>query len=95
MKRVVVERVPDAEALTFRANEYSKNDGNDSGWKAMLLTKVVIGNGKKLVHDDTSLTQPPEGFDSVSFFPANFSVVTLIGRLGSCGGGPRWISKLR
>jgi len=30
-----------------------------------LLNKVVVGNGMKLSQDDTSLTEPPPGYDSV------------------------------
>jgi len=52
--------------LTFRSNDYSKNEGITSDWKALLLNKVVVGNGKKLTQDDITLTQPPSGYDSVS-----------------------------
>lgn len=65
---ILVERVSDIEALAFRSNDYSRNDGSDSDWKALLLNKVVVGNGMKLIRDDTSLTKPPAGYDSVSFF---------------------------
>jgi hypothetical protein len=34
--------------------------------KAVLLNKVVVGKGKKLMYDDTTLTAPPPGYDSVS-----------------------------
>jgi len=54
------------EILTFRSNDYSKNEGITSDWKALLLNKVVVGNGKKLTQDDITLTQPPSGYDSVS-----------------------------
>ena len=65
---VVIERTFDVEVFTFRSNDYSKNIGVDSEWKALLLNKVVVGNGKKLIQNDTSLTEPPTGFDSVSIF---------------------------
>ena len=65
---VVIERTFDVEVSTFRSNDYSKNIGVDSEWKALLLNKVVVGNGKKLIQNDTSLTEPPTGFDSVSIF---------------------------
>jgi hypothetical protein len=52
---------------TSRSNDYSKNIGVNSEWKALLLNKVIVGKGKKLTKDDTSLTQPPPGYDSVSF----------------------------
>lgn len=32
----------------------------------MLLNKVVVGKGHKMVHDDLSMTAPPPGYDSVS-----------------------------
>ena len=51
-----------------RSNDYSINDGVVSDWKALLLNKVVVGNGVKLTHDDTTLTRPPRGYDSVSIF---------------------------
>ena len=52
--------------LAPRSNDYSENVGISSGLKALLLNKVVVGNGKKMINDDTSLTAPPPGFDSVS-----------------------------
>jgi hypothetical protein len=33
----------------------------------MLLNKVVVGKGCKMLQDSTSLTAPPPGYDSVSF----------------------------
>ena len=32
----------------------------------MLLNKVVVGKGYKILHNDPSLTAPPSGYDSVS-----------------------------
>lgn len=52
-------------STSSKSNDYSKNMGINSGWKALLLNKVVVGNGKRLINDDTSLTAPPPGFDSV------------------------------
>ena len=51
---------------TFRSNDYSKNMGINSEWKALLLNKVVVGNGLKLSQNNTALTEPPSGYDSVS-----------------------------
>ena len=68
----VVERASDIGILAFRSNDYSKNLGISSEWKALLLNKVVVGNGKKLTQDDTSLTEPPPGYDSVSVFALAF-----------------------
>jgi len=49
----------------LRSDRYSRNDYK-SNWKAMLLNKVVVGKGYKMTVDNTSLTQPPAGYDSVS-----------------------------
>ena len=65
--------------LIFRSNDYSRNDGKNSTWKALLLNKVIVGNGKKLIQDDTTLTKPPLNHDSVSVFWAGAPVVTLTG----------------
>ena len=51
----------------IRSNDYSHNDCKSS-LKAILLNKVVVGKGCKLLQDNTSLTAPPTGYDSVSFF---------------------------
>lgn len=52
-------------STSSKSNDYSKNVGIDSELKALLLNKVVVGNGKKLIKTDTSLTAPPAGFDSI------------------------------
>jgi len=52
-------------STSSKSNDYSKNEGNASKWKALLLNKVVVGKGKKLTNDDTTLTQPPPGYNSV------------------------------
>lgn len=51
--------------------------GGVSSLKAMLLTKVVVGKGKKLLQGDVTLTSPPPGFNSVIGEPA----ATAIGDL--------------
>ena len=51
-----------------RTDQYSRNDCT-SAWKAMLLNRVVVGCGYKLMADNTTLTKPPTGFDSVSGDP--------------------------
>ena len=49
-----------------RSNDYSRNASScKSSLKAILLNKVVVGRGCKMVHDSTSLTAPPSGYDSV------------------------------
>ena len=57
--------------LSFRSNDYSRNEST-SKWKALLLNKVVVGKGTKLSRDDPTLTQPPLGYDSVSIFGSFF-----------------------
>ncbi|KAF9790510.1 hypothetical protein BJ322DRAFT_1104161 [Thelephora terrestris] len=52
-------------STSSKSNDYSKNLGVSSDWKALLLNKVVVGNGKKLTQDDTTLTEPPPGYNSV------------------------------
>ena len=53
--------------VALRSNDYSHNDCKSS-LKAILLNKVVVGKGCKLLQDNTSLTAPPTGYDSVSFY---------------------------
>lgn len=50
--------------LSLRANDYSSNDCK-SPLKAILLNKVVVGKGCKMLHDTVTLTSPPSGYDSV------------------------------
>ncbi|KAF9790516.1 hypothetical protein BJ322DRAFT_1036993 [Thelephora terrestris] len=52
-------------STSSKSNDYSKNIGINSEWKALLLNKVIVGKGKKLTKNNTSLTQPPPGYDSV------------------------------
>ncbi|OAX41486.1 ADP-ribosylation [Rhizopogon vinicolor AM-OR11-026] len=51
-------------STSSKSNDYSSNV-NPSGLKAMLLNKVVVGKGYKMTQDNTSLTAPPSGYDSV------------------------------
>ncbi|KAF8808435.1 ADP-ribosylation [Phlegmacium glaucopus] len=50
--------------IDSRSKDYSHNDCI-SPLKAILLNKVVVGKDYKLLQDDTSLTSPPAGYDSV------------------------------
>jgi hypothetical protein len=53
--------------LVYRANDYSSNDKNiDTPWVALLLSKVSTGNEWVIRQDNTALTAPPQGYDSVS-----------------------------
>jgi len=52
-------------SISSKSNDYPKNIGIKSKWKALLLNKVVVGNGKNLIQGDKSLTEPPTGYDSV------------------------------
>ena len=38
----------------------------------MLLNKVIVGKGYKMLHDSPSMTAPPSGYDSVSRAPHLF-----------------------
>jgi len=51
-------------STSSKSNDYSSNDRN-SKWKALLLNKVAVGKGMKLTQNDTTLTKPPTGYDSV------------------------------
>jgi len=51
-------------STSSKSDSYSQN-GCTSNWKAMLLNNVVVGEGYKTLVDDTSLTEPPAGYDSV------------------------------
>ena len=82
-----IERASNVAVFPDRSNDYSINDGIISDWKALLLNKVVVGNSVKLTHDDTALTRPPPGYDSVSIFWLVHSEDIDQG-LGSCGSGP-------
>ncbi|KXN81212.1 hypothetical protein AN958_05727 [Leucoagaricus sp. SymC.cos] len=51
-------------STSSKSNDYSQNDCK-SNLKAIVLNKVVVGKGYKLTHDLTTLTSPPQGYDSV------------------------------
>ncbi|CCM01087.1 uncharacterized protein FIBRA_03135 [Fibroporia radiculosa] len=51
-------------ATSSKANDYVKENGG-SPYRAALLNDVVLGKAKKLFTGDTSLTAPPQGYDSV------------------------------
>ncbi|KAG2118511.1 ADP-ribosylation [Suillus cothurnatus] len=51
-------------STSSKSNDYSTNV-NPSKLKAILLNKVVVGKGYKMTQDNTSLTAPPAGYDSV------------------------------
>lgn len=60
-----------------RSDRYSHNDCN-SNWKAMLLNRVVVGRGYKMTVDNTTMTEPPAGYDSVSVVaPKSFCEVLM------------------
>ena len=53
--------------LICRASECSSNDKNvATPWVAVLLSKVAAGHECVMRHDNTTLTTPPQGYDSVS-----------------------------
>lgn len=51
-------------STSSKSNDYSTNV-NPSKLKAILLNKVIVGKGYKMTQDNTSLTTPPTGYDSV------------------------------
>lgn len=51
-------------STSSKSDAYSCNSCT-SEWKAMLLNRVVVGNGYKMRVDNTGLTEPPPGYDSV------------------------------
>ncbi|KAF6755456.1 hypothetical protein DFP72DRAFT_811701 [Ephemerocybe angulata] len=51
-------------STSSKSNDYSHNDCK-SNLKAILLNKVIVGKGCKMLQDNTSLTSAPAGFDSV------------------------------
>lgn len=51
-------------STSSKSDDYASNDCT-SKFKAVLLNKVVVGKGHKMIHDNTTLTAPPLGFDSV------------------------------
>ncbi|KAI0790013.1 hypothetical protein C8Q75DRAFT_136034 [Abortiporus biennis] len=52
-------------STSSKANDYSQNIDSHTSLKAILLNKVVVGKGCKMTVDNTTLTSPPSGFDSV------------------------------
>ncbi|KIM64290.1 hypothetical protein SCLCIDRAFT_1213393 [Scleroderma citrinum Foug A] len=51
-------------STSSKSNDYSNNI-KPSKLKAILLNKVVVGKGYKMMQDNTNLTAPPTGYDSV------------------------------
>ncbi|KAG6335683.1 hypothetical protein ID866_3417 [Astraeus odoratus] len=51
-------------STSSKSNDYSTNM-KPSNLKAILLNKVVVGKGYKMTQDNSSLTGPPPGYDSV------------------------------
>ncbi|KAF9643753.1 hypothetical protein BDM02DRAFT_1355394 [Thelephora ganbajun] len=81
-------------STSSKSNDYSYNEGITSDWKALLLNKVVVGKGIKLTQDNTNLTQPPSGYDSVSILD-RFPSGDTDQELGPCRSCPGRSSKLR
>ncbi|KAF8839651.1 ADP-ribosylation [Paxillus ammoniavirescens] len=51
-------------STSSKSNDYS-NNVKPSNQKAILLNKVVVGKGYKMTQDNTTMTAPPPGYDSV------------------------------
>ena len=52
-------------STSSKSDDYASNTGKSSS-KAMLLNKVVVGNGCKMTENSDKLTSPPPGYDSAS-----------------------------
>ncbi|KAI0337036.1 hypothetical protein BDW22DRAFT_1340582, partial [Trametopsis cervina] len=52
-------------STSSKSNDYAQNTDSSAPLKAILLNKVVVGKGYKMTQDNTSMTAPPAGFDSV------------------------------
>ncbi|KAI0090989.1 hypothetical protein BDY19DRAFT_886832 [Irpex rosettiformis] len=52
-------------STSSKASDYSQNTDLNAPLKAIFLNKVIVGRGYKMTQDNTSLTAPPAGFDSV------------------------------
>lgn len=50
-------------STSSKSDDYSQNK-LPSNWKALLLNKVVVGRGHKMIQDEPLRTGPPLGFDS-------------------------------
>jgi len=53
-----------ASATSSKSDDYAKNTAQ-SKYKAMFLTTVIVGNGKKRTNDKKDYTCAPPGFDSI------------------------------
>jgi len=51
-------------SLSSKSDELSENIGH-SNLKALVLNKVIVGEGCKVTQDNTTLKAPPKGYDSV------------------------------
>ncbi|KAI5120710.1 hypothetical protein M0805_007672 [Coniferiporia weirii] len=52
-------------STSSKSDDYSDNAGKTLPLKSILLNKVVVGKGCKMTQDNTTLTAPPAGYDSV------------------------------
>ncbi|KAK7682519.1 hypothetical protein QCA50_014319 [Cerrena zonata] len=52
-------------STSSKSDDYSSNTDSRASTKAIILNKIVVGKGYKMTEDDTKLTAPPAGFDSV------------------------------
>ena len=62
--RALVNRYSCPDPVVSRSNDYIRTLV-DSPWKAILLSRVVAGNGVKYTTYEPTLAQPPAGYDSV------------------------------
>lgn len=52
-------------STSSKSDDYACDATAQSSLKSMILAKVVVGRGCKMRYDDTTLTAPPLGYDSV------------------------------
>jgi len=53
-----------ASSTSSKSDDYSSNIATSAN-KAILLTTVIVGRGYKVTQNDTTLTEPPQGYHSV------------------------------
>ncbi|EPS93941.1 hypothetical protein FOMPIDRAFT_93895 [Fomitopsis schrenkii] len=58
-------------STSSKANDYASERGG-SGLKAMLLSEVILGRVSRMTRGDSTLTEPPTGYDSVVGEPGGY-----------------------
>lgn len=58
-------------ASSSKAFQYAKNGDSRSRYKAVLVTRAVLGNPQRLYEEDHQMEEPDEGYHSVEAHPEN------------------------